>query len=86
MAILEGVEVEDDGISLGESEDSSGVYDDDVLDKKEFGIVQCLPVEGIDEEPDFDSEAPLTVEEYLRRVRCVSLHSMTSKMFLLIDR
>ena len=80
MATLEDIEVEDDGISIGDSEDSNGLYDDDLLDKKEFGIVQCLPVEDIDEEPDFDSEASLTVEEYLRRVRCVTFHSMIARL------
>lgn len=41
----------------------------DEYDGREFGIVQCLPVS--DAEPNFDSEQPLTVEEYLRRVRWV---------------
>lgn len=36
-------------------------------DKAEFGLYQCLPVDDAD--PNFESDEPLTVEEYLRRVR-----------------
>lgn len=55
----------------GDDTPLGGELDDgfDGDDGREFGIVQCLPVS--DAEPNFDSEQPLTVEEYLRRVRWV---------------
>lgn len=48
---------------------SSEVNTDDNsdVDKAEFGLYQCLPVD--DAAPNFESAEPLTVEEYLRRVR-----------------
>jgi hypothetical protein len=46
------------------SEDES---DDSEIDRAEFGLYQCLPVD--DGAPNFQSDEPLTVEEYLRRVR-----------------
>lgn len=46
--------------------------EEEEFDKREFGIVQCLPVD--DGLPiDLDSfGVPDTVEEYLRRVRSVA--------------
>lgn len=41
--------------------------DDSEIDKAEFGMYQCLPVDS--GAPNFDDDEPLTVEEYLRRVR-----------------
>lgn len=41
--------------------------DDSEIDKAEFGLYQCLPVD--DGVPNFESDEPLTVEEYLKRVR-----------------
>jgi len=41
--------------------------DDSEIDKAEFGLYQCLPVD--DGTPNFETDEPLTVEEYLRRVR-----------------
>lgn len=40
---------------------------DEEVDKRQYGIYQALPVD--DAEPDWESEEPATVEEYLRRVR-----------------
>lgn len=43
--------------------------EDDDEDKKQFGIYQCLPVDDL--EPDWSTDEPTSVEEYLRRVRYV---------------
>lgn len=67
-----------DDIPLGEELDDG--FDED--DGREFGIVQCLPVS--DAEPNLDSEQPLTVEEYLRRVRWVLIcETCITRWFLL---
>ena len=50
-----------------EYEDYDIADDEEEDDRRNFGIYQCLPVD--DEEPDWDSGEPQTVEEYLRRVR-----------------
>lgn len=64
--------VDETGWTDSEEIDEDHVYEDD---RREYGIVQCLPVD--DEEPDFgtDDAMPETVEEYLRRVRygCISM-------------
>lgn len=47
--------------------------DEEEFDKREFGIVQCLPVDdGLPIDLD-NFGIPDTVEEYLRRVRSVAL-------------
>ncbi|KAL4442036.1 hypothetical protein ABPG77_011297 [Micractinium sp. CCAP 211/92] len=51
----------------GEAEDAEGESSDSEADRREFGLYQCLPVEP--GEPEWDTEEPETVEEYLRRVR-----------------
>ena len=56
----------DDDDAEEECEDYDSA-DDEEEDARGFGIYQCLPVD--DEEPDWDSGEPQTVEEYLRRVR-----------------
>ena len=49
---------------VDEEEDSS---DCSSVDRREFGIYACLPVEP--GEPDWEQDDPQSVEEYLRRVR-----------------
>jgi hypothetical protein len=46
------------------NEDSST---DEELDKRQFGIYRCLPVD--DAEPDWAAGEASSVEEYMRRVR-----------------
>lgn len=57
--------------------------EEDEFDKKEFGIVQCLPVD--DRLPvELDSFGiPDTVEEYLSRVRSVP-HCLSAKAIKLV--
>ncbi|KAL4427817.1 hypothetical protein ABPG75_001906 [Micractinium tetrahymenae] len=50
-----------------EAEEAKDSSSDSEADRREFGLYQCLPVEP--GEPDWDTEEPQTVEEYLRRVR-----------------
>jgi hypothetical protein len=59
---------DDDGIPEAHSMST----DEEEFDKREFGIVQCLPVDdGLPIDLD-DFGIPDTVEEYLRRVRSVA--------------
>jgi hypothetical protein len=63
--------MDEDAERIGEEEEDDDEGEDDSSeeeDKREYGIYQCLPVEG--GEPNWEEEEPQTVEEYLRRVRC----------------
>lgn len=67
---MEADEIEEEGAEEAEEEEEDeeeGSSDSDI-DRREFGIYPCLPVEP--GEPDWESGEPQTVEEYLRRVRC----------------
>jgi hypothetical protein len=50
-----------------EETDEEDAQTDEEADKRQFGIYQALPVD--DREPDWATEEPESVEEYLRRVR-----------------
>ena len=50
-----------------EETDGEDAHTDEEADKRQFGIYQALPVD--DREPDWGTEEPQSVEEYLRRVR-----------------
>lgn len=46
-----------------------GTSSDEEQTLRDFGIHQALPVDDL--EPNWDLQEPDSVEEYLRRVRCV---------------
>lgn len=70
MAVEQAIGTEEEDVVEeyeGEAEDEERSSSDSEADRREFGLYQCLPVEP--GEPDWETEEPETVEEYLRRVR-----------------